>query len=354
MNNVNSPAARPAEDLAGLISELNIAGSFLGLVARALPAHGLDADAVFNHVGIAKPTVNKPTERISFEQFGALIEHIVRLSGDPCIGMKIFAGLKAADLSALGFAMSCSTSLLSAAVRLHRFLPYAISSGHFDIVEEENDILFVIESLEDPIGKTEKFSLVLECFVSGTVALMMEITGKESSFQHIYLQRCSSPAIAPYLEHFAKCQLVVNAPFDGFKLTRTVMDAPLPSANPEMAMLNDELLTSQLNVIFRQNIVYRVEQLVVAGLESGKFNKADIARELAMSERTLHQKLEEKGTTFSDIVTRIRRSLAMQYVKAGELRINQIAYKLGFTSASNFSRSFKEWTGCTPNEFRNL
>lgn len=353
-NNNQSSNASEIVDLLDIIGEVNLTASFSGLVARSLAAHGLNVENVFSDVGLAIPSVNNPIERISFEQFGALIDYITDKSGDPCIGVKIFAGIKAADLSALGFAISCSTTLIGVAERLQRFLPYLISAGHFDMIEEEEHILLVISAPASPLAQMKTFDRVLECFVAAVISIIREIRDVGTGFSQVFLRRCSSPNVESYLEGFAQCEFIVNAPFDGMRISRRSAIELLPSANPEMAMLNDKLLTEQLNRIFKSNIIYRVEQLVVEGLEKGHFGKADIAKELAMSERTLHQKLEEKGAAFGDIVTRIRRNLAMQYVKAGDLRINQVAYKLGFASASNFSRSFKQWTGCSPKEFKEL
>lgn len=354
MHTPDTPPPKPPGDFSSLISDINVAGSFLSLMARSMPAFGMDADAAFKHVGLEPPTVNNPKARVSFAQLGALIDHMIEATGDPCVGVKIFAGLKTADMSALGFALSCSASLMNGAEMLSRFFPYVISAGHFTIIDEPDDVLIVIDSPEGIAPESRTFQRVLECFYAGISAILRDITGKDGSFRQMFLKRCSHPAIAQALGRLAHCEVVDGAPFDGFKLTRQTMHERLPNPNPEMAMFNEQLLQSQLNAIFRQNIVYRVEQLVMAGLERGKFSKADIAKELAVSERTLHQKLEERGTTFLDIVTRTRKHLAMQYVKAGELRINQIAYRLGFTSPSNFSRAFKQWTGCTPNEFKRL
>lgn len=336
-------------DINTIIGELNISASFIGLVARSLKKYKLDVNEVFKDLGLPVPTVNNPIERSSLDQFTRLIDYITAISNDPCIGVKIFASVKTADLSALGFSISCSTTLLGVAERLQRFMPYLISTGHFDIIDDDANSLIVIESPE-----SSELHRVLECFYAGIVAICREITGKDTIFQNMFIAHDAHPLVQSYLEGFSQCPVNINSPFNGFRISNKMLSEKLPSANPEMARLNDILLTEQLNKIYKSNIIFRVEQLILEGLENGNFGKAEIASQLAMCERTLHQRLEERGVVFGDIVTRIRKNLAMQYIKANELRINQIAYKLGFASASNFSRSFKHWTGCTPKEFKEL
>jgi AraC-like DNA-binding protein len=47
-----------------------------------------------------------------------------------------------------------------------------------------------------------------------------------------------------------------------------------------------------------------------------------------------------------------RRSLAEDYLAAGKHSQAQIAYMLGFSDQSNFSRAFKRWTKMSPKQFQ--
>jgi AraC-like DNA-binding protein len=61
--------------------------------------------------------------------------------------------------------------------------------------------------------------------------------------------------------------------------------------------------------------------------------------------------LAAEGTSFSAILNDARRDLAMQYLKENETSKAEIAYLLGYSEVSVFSRSFKKWTGLTPSEY---
>ena len=66
----------------------------------------------------------------------------------------------------------------------------------------------------------------------------------------------------------------------------------------------------------------------------------------------MQRQLQTEHTTFKDIAEDTKRALAEQYVGQGQLSLSQIAYLMGFSDQSNFSRAFKRWTGAAPREYR--
>jgi hypothetical protein len=61
-----------------------------------------------------------------------------------------------------------------------------------------------------------------------------------------------------------------------------------------------------------------VENEVQKLLPHGRANRQRVAKALGLSERTLSQKLVEEGTSYHDVVDRLRQSLALQYIKGVE------------------------------------
>lgn len=71
-----------------------------------------------------------------------------------------------------------------------------------------------------------------------------------------------------------------------------------------------------------------------------------------MSGRTLQRRLEAEGTSFSEVLDRVRADLARSYVKDADLPLAEVAYRLGFSDFSTFSRAFKRWMGKAPGAYR--
>ncbi|HEX6240654.1 MAG TPA: helix-turn-helix transcriptional regulator, partial [Polyangiales bacterium] len=78
----------------------------------------------------------------------------------------------------------------------------------------------------------------------------------------------------------------------------------------------------------------------------------EVARALALSERSLRRRLAEEGWSFAAVLLEFRQLLARQLLVDSALPIKQVAEKAGFTSCAAFFRAFKRWTGESPAAFR--
>lgn len=71
-----------------------------------------------------------------------------------------------------------------------------------------------------------------------------------------------------------------------------------------------------------------------------------------MSVRSLQRKLQQSGTSFRQLLDQTREELARQYICDRGADLTEIAFLLGFSEHSAFSRAFKRWTGQTPSDMR--
>ncbi len=128
---------------------------------------------------------------------------------------------------------------------------------------------------------------------------------------------------------------------------------PLPAANAELARQHDAVVLKLLTKLKRGDVVTQAQSKLIELLPSGDCNKAKVAHALNMSARTLHNKLSAAGTGYQQLLDETRQALAEQYIRQLDLSVSEIAYLLGFSDCSNFSRAFHRWTGISPSEFRN-
>jgi AraC-like DNA-binding protein len=131
------------------------------------------------------------------------------------------------------------------------------------------------------------------------------------------------------------------------------LDTPLPAGDPVMARHVKQYLEPLLARV-NATVSDQVRQLVYELLPSGRCSVKRIASSIGADRRTLHRHLARDGETFSSIVGTARADLARRYVKDCGRSLSEVAYLLGFSGASAFSRWFRERFGHSPTSWRTV
>jgi AraC-like DNA-binding protein len=96
----------------------------------------------------------------------------------------------------------------------------------------------------------------------------------------------------------------------------------------------------------------RVQAIVVARLKGEVPSLATVASELAMSERSVQRSLSEEATSYREIVDAVRKEMALSHLLQPGRSAADVAFLLGFSEPSAFTRAFRRWTGSSPSQFK--
>lgn len=93
-------------------------------------------------------------------------------------------------------------------------------------------------------------------------------------------------------------------------------------------------------------------QIVEENIDDENFTADDLAEKLFMSRSSLYLKMNSvSGEPPANFIRRIRFNKACKLLLEGRYSISEISSKVGFSSASYFSTSFKKYMGCLPSEY---
>jgi AraC-like DNA-binding protein len=134
-----------------------------------------------------------------------------------------------------------------------------------------------------------------------------------------------------------------GAPRDELDFDSASLSLPLDSADP----LTSHMIESTIATLapLPESFLHDVRCAAASNLDASLH---DIARKLGLSERTLRRRLERHGATLRAITHQLRRERADALLASG-LNVKEVAFKLGFSEASAFSRAYKRWSGHAPN-----
>jgi AraC-like DNA-binding protein len=150
---------------------------------------------------------------------------------------------------------------------------------------------------------------------------------------------------------FSRSTLRFGMAHNGFVIERSQLDLPSLNAN---APMHDafESYARELSRGAARNVCGRARDVIVAQIGSGEIGMGRVAVSLAMSVPTLRRRLEEEGTTFTQLVDDLRRDLAERYLRDSQRSIGEIASLLGFAHTPAFHKAFRRWKGVTPSAHR--
>jgi AraC-like DNA-binding protein len=144
-----------------------------------------------------------------------------------------------------------------------------------------------------------------------------------------------------------------SRPCNALVLRTRDLDTPMPRADAHLlALLKHNLSHIGLAETESASIVDRVSAVIRERLSDGEPSLEDVSRVLQLPNWTLQRRLRGHGCTYQELLVRVRRELALGYLRDPGIQISELAYLLGYSEISAFSRAFHRWLDMSPSEWR--
>jgi AraC-like DNA-binding protein len=335
--------------MAILHTEVTTLGSVAALLAQALRSRDRDPAPLFAAAGIDWQDAAISGVRIPTTRMQKLWTLAVEATGDPCLGLVAARHFQPAALHGLGFAWLASDTLHDALERLVRYSRFINTAADFHLDEAADTVDLVLR-----ISREEWPNF---CFAAADLAMaaflrMCRITAGNAIMPlRVSLQRPAPPCAGDFVTVFGT-HIRYNAPDNRLCFGRTLVDAPLTMANPELARLNDQTVIDYLARCDSASITMQVRSRIIERLPDGRPSQEAIAESLHLSLRSLQRKLQNENTSFTALLNETQQQLALQYIRESHRSIGEITYLLGYSEPGSFSRAFRRWTGKSPLQFR--
>ena len=266
----------------------------------------------------------------------------------PAFALRAGACWHPSNLGTMGYAWLSSRTLHTGLKRMERFSRIIGNKFSYRVFEEPGGLSFVYNSGrgDTTIGYTmTDFSLAILTDMCRTNF------GSELHISEVQLRREQPENPTPWQEFFA-CPIQFGAAQDSFLIDHDTANKPLPSANVPMANTFDAILTEQLATTFETDLLGRCKAHLLRELTSGTPSLNQLATALGMSQRTLLRKLGEIPLTYQKLLDEVRHELARRYLDDPGKSVTEIAFLLGFSEQSAFTRAFGRWSGMSPSTYR--
>ena len=317
-------------------------------IAEALVAERLDVPGLFGEAGLDIEALRDPDARFATEQVSLLWELAVARSGDGAIGLAGACRAKPGHFGVVAYPMMSAPDLLGVLQRIVRYIAI-VSDAAAVTLRRRGDghrLALHLNPGSRPVPH-QRFAFDLLLFLS----FCRWITGAELKPVGVELSHPDDRSAPAFAAAFG-CAPRFGTAENSIIFSQADASRPLPTAHRGLSPLHDRMAAEHLQRIAGAQFRPRARAEIARRLSDGAPSRGTIARALAASERTLHRRLSEEGTSFQRLVDEIRRELAEDHLARRDLSIADIVYLLGFRDQGSFFRAAQRWFGVTPRQYR--
>lgn len=328
--------------------EPTLSPRFVAYVRDYLLDRGIDPAPVFEACDIPAKDGEHETP-VPVPKVAKMLELTAEVSGNSLMGLHMAQGYHYEASSILIMAMMAAPTVEEGLKCLNRYDKYVDTGIETNFDFDQPVAEFGARVICDEDVRIDQLNEYLMVFLAQT---LMVATRRKMPVREVRLSHPNDRNAAALAEFFG-APVRFAAPSNKLLFDRSYLKVHSFTG----AALLYEVLTNALKTYFSPStehgrFVDRVSREIVSCAE-GEPDSADrIAERLAISPRTLRRRLADEGYSFQEAKNLAKEKHAKYFLSHTGLTLSEIAFKLGYSELSAFSRAFRAWTGTTPQNYR--
>ncbi len=326
------------------------AGMVLGFIGYAV-SQGADRRTLLDVAGLPADGEIDPNRRVPLELYAAVIRSASSALDDPALAIRFAEATNIGDLSIVGLIGYASATMRDALDQLNRYgrLVMDISVAgpdRFTLSHEEDGLWLTDNRIElSPFPELTESTFVR--MVTGT--RQFGDTPYCSLAEVTFVDRGTRQE----LERALGVPVRFGAPRNALRVSMAWQDYPIaqyPRYAFSLFCNHADTLLAELEA--SRTVAGQVERAILPMLHTGKASADAVARQLGLTGQGLYRALKAEGTTFEGLLAGLRHRFALGYLSEHRASLKEIAYLLGYSDVSAFSRAFKRRQGISPGAFQ--
>ena len=322
------------------MQETHVAGTLAGLLQTYLDQENIHAPEISLQLANYSADVKIPTP-----VWWELLENIQKIKNQTALGLKIGRLGRPHHFGVMGYLIMHCQTLGEALLRFQR---YQELIHDFSKVRVTIDKSSLIMKWDTELGKSTQLSdeVFLSCFIS----FIQHISSEDVKPKSLQFNHENSFSVSEY-EAIIKCPVSFGHDQVALEMSLDDVNVAINSSDPDLLAIMD----SKAQALKREDeFLMSLQELLSKSLSQGIPTLEKTAKQLKISARTLHRRLQERDLNFKKFLQQTREQLAKYYLSDANLSLNEISYLLGYSEQSSFARAFKIWFEMTPNEYRKM
>jgi AraC-like DNA-binding protein len=317
-------------------------------VVEAIERAGVSREALFTGAGLDPRVVDQAEGRISFDEYDALQDVALDLTGDEALGLHMGESATERTHPVVAHLVANAGTFREGIETLLRFYQLVTDRPAWRL-EERGDQATLFYEVAPGSPRCKRFRA--EITMTGLYR-MLRTFARDARPRFVAFEHPEPVYRAEYSRIFDSAERF-DQEFTGIVFDRELLGAASLHRDEEFRAVVESQAEKRLSRITKNaSYAARVRDYLIDHAIGQPRDMNAAARALGISTRSLRRRLSQEGRSYSDIVDEALATLAKRLLSDDERSIEATAYDMGFSSPSAFHKAFKRWTGTTPKEFR--
>jgi AraC-like DNA-binding protein len=333
------------------MSTYSLSAGSINLILHLAQQKGADKETLCQLAEIDPKVLHDPDARIAIRHVQALWKAAVELTGNAQLPLQLGEAVNLFSLGVLAYLLMHCPTLAEVMQKLVQYQDIACAGVRTSVTVEGETCFLKLTIMDKAIVCP---SYAVESELSVYAQIFGQLVGASLPIQEVHFPYPAFQPLDEYCRIFGTPNIFFASCFTGITFPASVLQMPVLNANASLFSLFEKHAHDYLQKLNGSDTLgYKVRQEITQALKGEEPKLGTIARNLAMSERSMQMKLKEEGFTYQHLLDEVRKEMAISHLKEPYMSTTDIAYLLGFSELSVFSRAFKKWTGTTPHTYRN-
>lgn len=315
---------------------------------RIFARHAAEFRPFLDEVGLPAAILEQPDIEIPIVKYTNLLEAVARKS-NPSIGLIMGQSIEPADLGVYGHAMAAAANVSQMLETMSQYIYVFAQANRIRVEMGRNRVVI---SYRYTMPEVLIHQQDTEFAMTAIFTTLTNLTGRQIRPLYVDMDH-AKPEYARLHSRIFNCKVRFGRRGNRIHLNKNVLDLPILSADLSLFNALESSLADRLKIRFDEDdLVTKVNHLINVNLGKGDAEIGLTAEKLGVSQRTLQRRLADEGRVFSEMVEKIRRAIALEYIEFSDYSLTDIALMVGYGEQSSLTRAVKRWTGKSPQQIR--
>lgn len=325
-------------------------GTVIRTIFQTATSFGAAFDTLCQLSGINPKEIGDSENMVEWEKAALIWVPLLKLSGDPLIGLHIGMGVNKLLHGMVGFLIQSSKDLEQALQMLCRYGHMSSPMVEYRHTIKDVAVLEIAQNKMWLMKHPEPARHANDFLLAAIVNTFRTLSGKHIVPLRIELAY-EKREISEYRQFFG-CEVLFNKDINRVVLSKEDISTPILTSDQSMFQLFNSIVANKEALLKSNSTAENLRQVLFMQFRGRIPAIEEAASALNMTSRNLQRRLQEEQTTFRDIAGETRKEIAFQLMQNPTIKISEISDILGYSDLTAFRKAFKSWTNATPKAIR--